>query len=94
MTPVTPKLTMKDVSIRKPMMSTMPNDSRRTEMYARMLLRVGLAFTPQNLLSALCICANTVVAPKRSAPTPSIVGSRPASSSRECRTASSTAFAA
>ena len=31
MTPVTPRLTTKDVSIRKPMMSTMPNDSRRTD---------------------------------------------------------------
>ena len=76
------------------MMSTMLSDSRRTVMNVSMPLRAGLAFTPQNWLSAPCICANTVVAPKMSAPTPSIVGTRPASSSRERRTASSTAVAA
>ena len=33
---------MKDVSIRKPMMSTMPNDSSRTVMNVSMPLRAGL----------------------------------------------------
>jgi hypothetical protein len=76
-----------DVSSRNPMTRTTPSDSRRVVRKTTMPLREGLATTPQNWFSDACICANTVVAPNSSAPAPSSVGSRPASSMRERSTA-------
>src|SRR5690606_37986492 len=87
-------LIAKDISSRKPITITMPSESRRTVRKVRMPLRVGLARTSQKWFSAPCICANTVVAPNSSVPTPTSVGSRPACSGRECLTASCTATAA
>src|SRR5699024_6309126 len=83
-----------ETSNTKPMANTTVNESKRLRTINIMEFLEGLGTTCQMVLSARCICANTVVAPKVKAPTPIKVPTKLPSDIREPSTATATASAA